>query len=130
MMGAVRKSATETLKVRQTQARHGNRIGKLEHQVALLSNTNHAVPNWQPDPAEITGTFEYKKLHEKTEELEARLDEEAEREREERRESKIWWRRQGWIWAFAIITLLSGGMLNACATYVLHRVETMDNPKK
>lgn len=116
--GAVKRIAADRLQDRQTLARYGRRIGRLENQVALMSTTSPAVPDWQADPSEITGTHQFaivqKAERSRIAEIEERLDEDEAR----RRDDATWWRRQGWIVVLALLVAAVTG----CVGFAVQRL--------
>lgn len=106
----------QTLANRQLQTearvdRFGRRLTDAERELARLSALNEG-PDWRPDAREITGSFQIKELTERIKE-EDRI----------RRENSIWWKRQGWIWAFGIATLILGAMLGGCINFALQHLK-------
>lgn len=126
---AFKKYASERMVERISQARYARRLKKTEHQLALISNSLPTVPNWEADEEDITGTHKYEQIRKATEELEDKFEAEKDKELAAARESKIWWRRQGWIWVFCLFTLITGGLLNTCSTVILRRIEMLDTKK-
>jgi len=92
--------------------RHGRRIASLEHQLSLVSAAP-AVPDWHPDPREITGTHQFAVIKAQHDELVARVKAEEARQRE----SGIWWKHQRAVWAAAIIGAVFLVLFTGAVTY-------------
>lgn len=120
---AMKKLASDRLEDKAKIGVHGRAIKTLQAQVQLLTERSPSIDNWRPDASEITGVHALKEVQKAQAELEDRLEEDEER----KRENATWWKRQGWIWAFAIITLVVGGTLSACTQLIIHRIEKSDN---
>lgn len=116
---ALRRVAKDRLEDKQKIDVHGRAIKTLQAQVELLTHRAPNVPDWRPDASEITGMHAVRDLQKAQAELEEKLEDEEERKREE----STWWKRQGWIWAFAVFSLVVGGTLNGCMQIVIHRLE-------
>lgn len=116
---AVNRMAKDRLEDRQKIAVHGRAIKTLQAQVELLTHRAPNVPDWRPDASEITGVHALKEIQKAQAELEDRIEEEEERKREE----ATWWKRQGWLWAFAVFSLVVGGTLNGCMQIAIRRLE-------
>ncbi len=126
IMIAVRRIAKDRLADKAKLETHGRAIKTLQSQVALLTESAPTVNDWRAPKEEITGTHSLKEIARAQQDLEDRMEEEEDRKREEeerKRDDATWWKRQGWIWAFAVGTLLVGGMVSSCASYVMHRIE-------
>lgn len=119
MKSTMRRLAADRLEDKQKIAVHGRAIKTLQAQVELLTHRAPDVPDWRPDASEITGVHALREVQKAQAELEERLEEEEERKRED----ATWWKRQGWIWAFAVITLVVGSTLAGCVQLVIHRIE-------
>lgn len=123
MMRALRRVAKDRLEDKSVLARHGRAIKTLQHQVGLLTEAAPNVADWRADPSEITGRHDIRELAKSYAELEERLDEDEER----KRESGLWWKRQGWIWAIAVLTILIGTAASGCVSYIFHRIESSES---
>lgn len=108
------KLASAIFEAKADQARYSRRVRTLESQVSLLSARSEAVPDWHPDPAEVTGTHQF---HEAQRKMRDQIQV-FEDERDRRRDSSTWWRRKRREWIVAalgfaaalFLTSLIGGL--------------------
>lgn len=105
---------------------HGRAIKTLQAQVELLTQRTPEVPDWRPDASEITGMHVIKDVQKAQEELEERLMEDE----RQKRENATWWKRQGWIWVFAIFSLFVGGTMNGCMQLVIRQIDKVETPPR
>lgn len=117
---AVRRIAADRLQDRQRLDRYGRRLGRLENQVALMSTSTPAVPDWHADPAEITGTHQFAVVQRA--QIEA-LEDRFEAEEERRRENDTWWKRTGVRMVATIIVGLVLAAAAGCAGYALKQFD-------
>ena len=110
--------AKDRLKDRITVATHGKAIKTLQHQVAMLTAATPAVPAWHAPHDEITGTHQVEALKRAQADLEERLDEKEEHERDE----ATWWARQIRLWVVAGVGALLLVGIGGCVTYTLNEV--------
>lgn len=110
----VKRVADDRMRDRFDIDRAHRRITSLEHQVALVSQ-NPAVPDWRPDPREITGTHDLAVIKAQHEEM--RAEKKAAEDR--RTESGIWWQRQRTLWIMAAFGALCLTAFSACATVAI-----------
>lgn len=88
--------------------RHGRRIRAIERQLETVSEQPQ-VPDWRPDPREITGTHELSEIRAAAVRA-ARVD--------EMHASREWWREHMWL-AIGALLLAS---ITGCAGYAISRV--------
>jgi len=114
---AVRRVARQQLVTEESLKRHDRAIRTLQHQVGLLTNASPGVSPWAAPPEE-TPTGSYKRI----EDLEHRLDAEADREREE----TTWWRRQRWLWIGIFGATVFSATLTGCVGYITYRIQNIE----
>lgn len=112
----VHRIAAERMRDRFDIERAHRRITSLEHQMALVSDKPD-VPDWQPDPREITGTHDFAVVKAQHEEMLSQRKAEETR----RRDSGIWWKRQRWVWIAAALGVLFSTLLSGCVGYLTIR---------
>lgn len=112
-----KRLADDRMRDRFDLDRYGRRIAALEHQLALVSQKPD-VPDWQPDPKEVTGTHDFAVIKAQFEELRSRQAEEDKR----KFDSGIWWKRQRWLWAVAVIFLVISTVLGGCSAYFMSKI--------
>lgn len=117
----VRRYADKVVQTAMDTARAHRRINALERQVAIMSERPE-VPNWHPDPREITGTHQYETLKAQQDDMLAKQLAEEER----RRDSGIWWRRQRVQWAFLIVAAVFSASMAGCVGYIAYRVQSIE----
>lgn len=99
-----RRMADDRIKDRFDIERAHRRITSLEHQMALVSEKPD-VPDWRPDPREITGTHEL---------AEIRRAAVRAAQHDEIIESRKWWREHLWLGVGALFLAAATG----CGGYV------------
>jgi hypothetical protein len=117
----VRQLAESTHEEQIAQAsrleRHGKRLRKLEEKVFSEEGS--------PFEAEDTGTHRIEDLL-KAREL-AELRKRKEESERVKKEDTIWWQRQRWLWAGAIVVAVMGVLGSGCAGLVLWKVNQINN---
>lgn len=112
-----KRLADDRMEDRFNIERYGRRIAAMEHQMALISQKPD-VPDWQPDPREITGTHDFNVIKAQFEEMREKIKEEE----KHKRDSGIWWKRQRWLWAVALLFVLITSGLGCGSAFVMNRV--------
>lgn len=112
-----KRLADDRMRDRFDLDRYGRRIAALEHQLALVSQKPD-VPDWQPDPREVTGTHDFAVIKAQFEEMRMRQAEEEKR----KFDSGIWWKRQRWLWIVAALFLVVSTVLGGCSAYVMSKI--------
>lgn len=112
-----KRLADDRMRDRFDIERYGRRIASVEHQLALMSQKPD-VPDWKPDPREVTGTHDFNVIKAQFEELREKT---KEKERLER-DSGIWWKRQRWLWAVALLFMLFTTGLGCGSAFVMNRL--------
>lgn len=105
----VRDIADDRLADRQTLFRYGRRLKALERQMEIVTERPEVpVQPWQPDPAEITGTWQFKQV---TAEL------------SEHKSDARWLKRKGIEWLIAALGALAMvllGVIGFLLTKIIH----------
>jgi hypothetical protein len=83
--------------------RHGRRLRAMERQLETVSERPE-VPDWRPDPREITGTHDYAVIKAQHDEMRA---------------NSQWWQRQVWIWIFAAAGAVFLAGFTGCVAYAV-----------
>jgi hypothetical protein len=118
-----KRLADDRMRDRFDLERYGRRIAAIEHQLALVSQKPD-LPDWQPDPKEVTGTHDFAVIKAQFEELRTKQAEEEKR----KFDSGIWWKRQRWIWIVALLFLFVSTCLGACSAYIMHNMLQESRP--
>lgn len=114
---AVKRVADDQVSVRFDVDRALRRLARAERQIETLSEKPD-VPDWRPDPREITGTHDFALIKSQHEEMMR-----AKRAEEERRiDSGIWRRRQTTVWLVSAIGAVALLVLGGCVTYAVSRL--------
>ncbi len=85
------------------------RVARVERQLAVVSDHASTVPDWEPDPRDITGTHQFDQIK---------------RDFEERQATQKWWRQQV---GKTVLTIAAGLVLASivgCAGYALAQIRT------
>lgn len=97
--------------------RYGRRIASLEHQMALVSSRSDQVPDWKPDPKEVTGTHDFAVIKAEFEKMQAEKAEEEKR----KYDSEIWWKRQRWLWVAGFFFIVVNVTIGGCSAYAVNK---------
>jgi hypothetical protein len=100
--------ANEQFQREHEQDRYRRRTKALEGEMERVSALVDG-PNWVRDPRDVTGVHQL---------LDWQQKEEA-----RRRDSGIWWKRQRWLWAIGVVSVLLTASVIGCAGYVATRIE-------
>lgn len=94
--------------------KHGRRLALVEHQLTLVSASPMMteVPDFAADPKLATDP-----RLKKVDDL-ARKQEEREIEEARKRETGIWWHRQGILWAGAAVLVVFSALVGATVVYI------------
>lgn len=115
---AANRCTTLVLREHEDRRRHAKRLRDVELQLERASALSPSIPDWEADPKEITGTHQFHKIQAEHDALM--------KEEDRRRDSGIWWKRQRWVFAMALITGLTVAGAAGCTGYV---VSTITNQK-
>lgn len=118
---AANRCTTLVIQQNEDRRRHAKRLRQAELQIERLTTTSPAVPDWRPDPAEITGTHQFQKIQAEHEALM--------KEEDRRKEYGGWWQRQRWVFIMAIITGLTVAAAVGCTTYVVTNITNQRTSK-
>lgn len=112
-----RRDRADITRLQSDAGRYGRRIGAIENQVELVSAAPPMtdVPNFEPDPKEITGTWQFATLKAEHDAIVQKTREEEER----KRESAMWWKRQSVVWLVAATGALMLAAISGCVTYAV-----------
>lgn len=105
ILAAVHRIADDRLRDKFDIERGLRRTGALEHQMALVSR-GPDVPDWRPDPREITGTHDFAIIKKEHDAL--LVERKAEEDRQ--REGRTWTQR----WLFGVAAAILVATVSAC----------------
>ncbi len=106
---SVKRLADDRMRDRFDVDRAIRRISRVEHQLAVVSDSP-AVPDWTPDPRDITGTHQFEQIK---------------KDFEDRQASQKWWRQQV---GKTVLTVAAGLLLASivgCAGYAIAQIRTV-----
>ena len=113
---AVDDVANDRLNDREENARYRRRIKDVEREVERLSEQADG-PSWSRDPINDTGVHHIEDIQKRLDEADAR-----------KRDSEMWWKRQRYVWAMAIVIPLLLAAMTGCAAVVAKHLVVIERP--